>query len=128
MDAGAPRVLELSTDIGGAYSGWLLANLGAEVTRVRVAEDTYRSAESPIALALDYLAQGKRSADIGSVDFAQCDVVVCDSAALLEGLTGETPASLARRHPQPRRRRVLDVRAFEDRTRISRGRASTRRR
>lgn len=94
------RVLELSTDIGGAYCGWLLANLGAEVTRVSVAEDTYRSVASPIALALDYLALGKRSADIAKVDFQQYDDVVCDGAALFERLTGETPASLARRHPR----------------------------
>ena len=101
MSANKPvRVIELSTDVGGAYCGWLLANLGAEVTRVRVTDDTYRSRASPIALALDYLALGKRIADIADVDFAQCDVVVCDCPALLEKLTGETPASLARGHPR----------------------------
>ena len=61
----AMRVLEVSTDIGGAYCGWLLASLGAEVTRVATDDATWRSASSPIALGLDYLSQGKRAIAAG---------------------------------------------------------------
>ena len=94
------RVLEVSTDIGGAYCGWLLANLGAEVTRVRIEDGAWRSANSPIALGLAYLARGKSERDAGGIDPSQYDVLIADSADTLREATGETPASLSQRHPR----------------------------
>ena len=108
------RVLELTTDVGGAYCGWLLANLGAEVTRLSVVDanaSTYRSMASPIGLALAYLAEGKRERALEDDDprsasasldtlLTQCDIFICDCPDLLERLTGQTPATLARHHPR----------------------------
>jgi len=94
------RVLELSTDIGGAYCGWLFASLGAEVARVAIEDRTWRSSGSPIALGLAYLAQGKRTCDVREIDPSSYDVLVADSEELLHEVTGETPASLSQRHPR----------------------------
>ena len=94
------RVLELSTDIGGAYCGWLFASLGADVTRVAIEDRTWRSSGSPIALGLAYLAQGKRTCDVREIDPSSYDVLVADSEELLHEVTGETPASLSQRHPR----------------------------
>ncbi|HTQ01641.1 MAG TPA: CoA transferase [Casimicrobiaceae bacterium] len=96
----AVRVLELSSDVGGAYCGWLLANLGADVVRVPPAGSAYRAEGSPIALALEYLALGKRTAALAEVDLALCDILICDDADLIERATGESVASLARTFPR----------------------------
>ena len=94
------RVLEVSSDIGGAYCGWLLASLGAEVTRVRMADSAWRAPDSPIALGLAYLAQGKSECDAGHIDPSQYDLLIADSAHILHQATGATPASLSQRHPR----------------------------
>src|SRR4029434_5190715 len=88
------RVLEISTDIGGAYCGWLLANLGAEVTRVAIDDATWRSPASPIALALAYLSQGKQAIAADNVDPTSYDAVISDSAEALQTVTGVTPQAL----------------------------------
>ena len=110
----ALRVLELSTDIGGAYCGWLLAKLGADVTRISSSGNSdcaARPAASPIGLGLAYLAEGKNtqvlSADEGRSPseslaelLGQCDILVCDCPDELQRLTGEPPADLAGRYPR----------------------------
>ncbi len=94
------RVIEIGTGIGAAYCGWLFASLGADVARVRIEDGAWRSDASPFALALEYLAQGKRDCGVADIDFAGTDVVVTDSAALLQQATGSTPEALSHRHPQ----------------------------
>ena len=94
------RVLEVSTDIGGAYCGWLLASLGAEVTRVAIEDATWRSPASPIALGLEYLAQGKEVMPAADVDLSAYDAVISDSVEALQAITGATPQALHERHPR----------------------------
>ena len=92
------RVLEVSTDIGGAYCGWLLAMLGADVARVAVEDRTWRSPTSPIALGREHLEKGKKLTT--DVDVSAYDVLVADSVGLFQSVIGATPHALHERHPQ----------------------------
>jgi crotonobetainyl-CoA:carnitine CoA-transferase CaiB-like acyl-CoA transferase len=86
--------------IAAAYAGWLLARLGAEVTRLTVQEN--RAGASPVQLALEVLADGKTTipcpADIDSL-LADYDILLCDAPSALVAVTG-TLASLRARLPR----------------------------
>jgi len=98
---GSPlRVVEVSSGIAGAYCGWLLRQMGAEV--VRLDPPSAKPAESdPIALALAYYAQGKGAASPATAAevLAGADLVITDDAARLAELTHSTIEDLAARQP-----------------------------
>lgn len=94
------RVVEISVTIAGAYCGWLLQQMGAEVTRIGAAATADTAAE-PIALAQAYYAADKSMAPIASASdaIASADLVITDDPAHLAKLTGRTIAKLAAAQP-----------------------------
>ena len=98
------RVVELSTGIAGAYCGWLLQQMGAEVTRVGrlpVLADAALQQTDPIALALDYYAADKQTCETAEAAsaIASADLVITDNAPRLAALTGRPIAALAAGQP-----------------------------
>lgn len=99
--SGAPlRVVEISSDIAGAYCGWLLQQMGAEVARVGVLPSTAHDAD-PISLAMAYYAADKQtvSADKAVEAIAGADLVISDDAPGVAALTGCSIADWAVRQP-----------------------------
>ena len=99
--AGTPlRVVEISGTIAGAYCGWLLQQMGAEVTRIGVTPTINDSVE-PIALALAYYAAGKGVTPnaAASEAIASADFVITDDPARLAMLTGHAISDLAAAQP-----------------------------
>jgi crotonobetainyl-CoA:carnitine CoA-transferase CaiB-like acyl-CoA transferase len=105
------RVIELvgrGSGIAGAHAGWLLARMGAQVTRLllpsaRSSSPAQQDAD-PIVLTLEALAQGK-AAEPAPVDapgldarLAGVDVLLCDDPAAF-GELDTTPAALLARLP-----------------------------
>lgn len=99
--SGSPlRVVEVGGGIAGAYCGWLLREMGAEVVRIGappIATDT----ADPIALALAYYGDGKRiePAERAADSIAAADLVVTDDAARLTALCGRSIEEAAARRP-----------------------------
>ena len=100
------RVVELAaTGITGAYAGWLLARLGAQVTRVPAAGACSASSTSPVQLALLVLAEGKTAGPAHTSKteldtlLKDCDILLSDDPALLESLVG-SPETLQARFPR----------------------------
>lgn len=96
------RVLEYAGEgsgIAAAYAGWLLARMGAQVTRVMTQTAPAPTATStPLSLALKALAQGKASVTLPShrqaLDalLADVDILLCDEPQALEALAGPLAA------------------------------------
>ena len=107
------RVLEHSADpsaIAAPYAGWLLARMGARVTRLIAAVDDRhdahdRSSPNPLRLAAEALSRGKATQALPSNHdefvalLATNDILLCDAPHALEALTGPI-ASLGRRAPR----------------------------
>ncbi len=91
------RVVEISSGIAGAYCGWLLQQMGAEVIRVGTAD----IATDPISLAMAYYAEEKQtlSADKAGDAIADADLVITDDAPLVAMITGRPIAGWAARQP-----------------------------
>ncbi len=91
------RVVEISSGIAGAYSGWLLQQMGAEVVRIGTADN----ATDPISMAVAYYAAEKQTVSAGkAVDaVADADMVITDDAARVAALTGRPIAGWAARQP-----------------------------
>ena len=93
------RVVEFaSAGIAAAYAGWLLARMGAQVTRLIGSRAGERAATSPIQLALDVLADGKASmpcpgaaAELDTL-LGASDIVLCDAPTAFEALAGPVEA------------------------------------
>ena len=91
------RVVEFAASgIAAAYAGWLLARMGAQVTRLLPAHpaDAIPMQGTPVQLALEVLADGKSSidcpgtaADFGDI-LSTCDILLCDTPQTLEALAG----------------------------------------
>ena len=97
-DSGTPlRVVEISSGIAGAYCGWLLQQMGADVVRI----GALPVATDPISLALAYYASDKRTQSAETVNdaVAGADLVITDDAALVAALTGSPVADLAASQP-----------------------------
>ena len=104
------RVLEWpGSGIAAAYAGWLLARMGAAVTRLTedapdAAPDAARDT-SPEALALEVLSDGKSTQPVPSSAAAldellgACDILLCDAPAALTA-RGAPTAALSARHAQ----------------------------
>ena len=105
-NAAGVRVLEWpGSGIAAAYAGWLLARMGATVTRLTAdAVDALRDT-SPEALALEVLADGKSTLPAPSTAAAldvllgDCDILLCDAPAALTACIA-SPSGLAARHTQ----------------------------
>lgn len=104
-DFAGVRVVEFAgAGIAAAYAGWLLARMGAQVTRLTNSGPGERAATSPIQLALDVLSDGKASAPCpgtaAELDLllGGCDIVLSDAPAVFEALSGSVSA-LQRRLP-----------------------------
>ena len=100
------RVLEWpGGGIAAAYAGWLLARMGAAVTRLNTGAMDAPRATHPEALALEVLAEGKgmlpAPAAAAAFDalLAECDILLCDAPGALTARTAP-PAELAARHAQ----------------------------
>ena len=90
------RVVEISSGIAGAYCGWLLQQMGAEVVRIGV-PSTVADGADPIALALAYYAAEKLTTSPGDLvnAIAVADLVITDDAERFVALTGHTVAEVA---------------------------------
>ena len=94
------RVVEISNSIAGAYCGWLLQQMGADVVRI-AAPPTVADGVDPIALALAYYAEGKPTTPPdGLMDaIASADLVITDDAARFTALVGRPVAEVAAGQP-----------------------------
>ena len=100
--SGTPlRVVEIASGIAGAYCGWLLQQMGAEVIRIGASAAPAAETTGPIALALAYYATDKQTIDPeGAVEaVAGADLVITDDAPRLAMLLGTTLAELAADRP-----------------------------
>ena len=88
-------VIDLSTDVAGAYGAWLLLQLGARV--LKPAQSRAPAADA-VSLTLDYFDTGKT--DPGGLPWDEADIVVADDPAQLEAATGLAPSRLAERYPR----------------------------
>jgi crotonobetainyl-CoA:carnitine CoA-transferase CaiB-like acyl-CoA transferase len=98
------RVVELSTGIAGAYCGWLLSEMGANVTRVvgpAPLNEADPDSTDPITLALAYYASRKDVMDAASVAEAikDAEVVITDDAPLFASLLGRSIGEVAAQQP-----------------------------
>ena len=90
----AVRVLEWAgagSGIASAYAGWLLARMGAQVTRLGSNTDSSTAADaSPLELARAALADQKATAELAAFDtlLAGCDILLCDAPKSLEASVG----------------------------------------
>ena len=84
------RVVEISSGIAGAYCGWLLQQLGAQVGRIGAPADFAAETTEPITLALGYYAAEKQTIAAGdAVDaIARADLVITDDAPRFTALVG----------------------------------------
>lgn len=89
------RVAEyVGSGIAAAYAGWLLARLGAEVTRLVSPLEHGEKVSSPLQLALEVLAEGKATAicpattDEFDALLETYDILLCDAPHALEATTG----------------------------------------
>ena len=91
------RVVEISSGIAGAYCGWLLQQMGADVVRI----GALPMATDPISLALAYYAADKQTQSVEAVRdaVAGADLVITDDAAHVAALTGSVVADLAASQP-----------------------------
>ena len=99
--SGTPlRVVEISNGIAGAYCGWLLQQMGAEVVRIGTLPTAGDGAD-PITLALAYYAAGKKVtlAEGAAEAVAGADLVITDDATNFTALTGRSIAELAAGQP-----------------------------
>ena len=104
--AAGVRVLEWpGSGIAAAYAGWLLARMGAAVTRLTPEALDASRGTSPEALALEVLSDGKSTQPVPSsaaaldVQLGACDILLCDAPAALTA-HGAPPAALPARHVQ----------------------------
>ncbi len=91
------RVVEMSSGIAGAYCGWLLQQMGADVVRI----GALPVATDPISRALAYYAADKQtqSAEAVTDTVAGADLVITDDAAHFAALTGSTVTDFAVSRP-----------------------------
>jgi crotonobetainyl-CoA:carnitine CoA-transferase CaiB-like acyl-CoA transferase len=93
-----------NSGIAAAYAGFLLAGMGARVTRLIPHGDARKPSSAPIDLALEALANGKQSAPCPTTtpDFnallASADVFLCEAPQDIEALLGPTQ-DLNKPHP-----------------------------
>ena len=97
------RVVEYAgSGIAAAYAGWLLAGLGAQVTRLVAAQEVNPPGTSPVQLALEVLACGKQTAPCPATAdglnalLASSDILLCDTPQALELLAGPVKSINAR--------------------------------
>lgn len=100
------RVVEFAgSGIAAAYAGWQLVGMGAQVTRLISDTPDEAPPGTPVALALDVLANGKTerpcptSAPAFATLLAECDILLCDNPKDLERLVGPL-SGLIEAHPQ----------------------------
>ncbi len=103
---GGVRVVEFAgSGIAAAYAGWLLAGMGAQVTRLVDPDCAAGRRASPLEFALEALAKGKASmrgpANVADFDalLAEADILLCDTVPDLEALAGAVN-SLGDRFPR----------------------------
>ena len=90
----AVRVLEWAgagSGIASAYAGWLLARMGAQVTRLGSNTDNSTAVDaSPLELARAALAEQKTTAELAAFDrlLPGCDILLCDTPKSLEASVG----------------------------------------
>lgn len=98
------RVVEFAASgISGAYAGWLLAHLGAKVSRLSAVDALpAQPGASPVQLALQVLGDGKTqqplptsAAQLDSL-LADSDILLCDDPTQLIALAGPIEALQAR--------------------------------
>jgi crotonobetainyl-CoA:carnitine CoA-transferase CaiB-like acyl-CoA transferase len=99
------RVVEVSSGIAGAYCGWLLRQMGAEVMHI-CAESSQGSnvpnQEDQIAVARTYYAVDKQNieAENSAEILATADLVITDDAVLFAETFGETVNEIAAKQTQ----------------------------
>ena len=73
------RVVEISSGIAGAYCGWLLQQMGANVVRIGAVPTGAHDAD-PIAMAMGYYSAGKQTLSPDGITdaVASADLVITD--------------------------------------------------
>ena len=91
------RVVEISSGIAGAYCGWLLQQMGAEVVRVGTADH----GADPISLAVAYYAADKQTTSLEAAADAVtgADLIITDDAPRFAALTGRSVTDWAASQP-----------------------------
>ena len=100
--SGTPlRVVEIGSGVAGAYCGWLLQQMGAEVFRIGARPAPTDAATDPLALAMAFYAADKQEIEPGDLAeaIAAADLVVTDDAPRVAALVGRPIAELATAHP-----------------------------
>ena len=102
------RVLELAgkqSGIASAFAGWLLAGMGAEVTRLARRPVANDGVPSPESLTIEALSDGKEThpfpegpANVKAM-LADSDILICDASSGLEAAAGSV-TSLTAAHPE----------------------------
>ena len=94
------RVIEISSGIAGAYCGWLLQQMGADVVRIGAMPTGAHDAD-PIAMAMAYYSTGKQTlSPDGIADaVASADLVIADDLVRVTALTGRSLAEIAVAQP-----------------------------
>jgi crotonobetainyl-CoA:carnitine CoA-transferase CaiB-like acyl-CoA transferase len=106
LDSGVVKVVEFGhSDIAAACAGWMLAAMGARVTRVNVTGNSVdERTNTPLAFALEALRDGKETApDIENpTEFRKrlsaADVLLCSDLGALTSLA-TSPSQLRTSHP-----------------------------
>ena len=96
------RAIEIAGGLAVAYAGWLLASMGAMVTRVTCPASPPEK-DDPHGWAVETLAEGKTGVSLESSDSlerlaGEADILVCDAPEVLESLVGPLP-EFRRRFP-----------------------------
>ena len=94
------RVIEISSGIAGAYCGWLLQQMGADVVRIDAMPTGAHDAD-PIAMAIGYYSAGKQTLSPNGITdaVASADLVITDDLVRVTALTGRSLAEIAVAQP-----------------------------
>ena len=94
------RVIEISSGIAGAYCGWLLQQMGADVVRIGAMPTGAHDAD-PIAMAMGYYSAGKQTLSPDGITdaVASADLVITDDLVRVTALTGRSLAEIAVAQP-----------------------------
>ena len=95
--ASALRVIEASSGIAGAYCGWLLQRVGADVRRIELGPAPAGS--DALSLARRYFGAAKPVATLGEASFSQIDIVITDDWRAFEAAAGRSLADLSAAFP-----------------------------
>ncbi|MBV8914354.1 MAG: CoA transferase, partial [Acetobacteraceae bacterium] len=91
------RVLEASTGVAGAYCGWLLQQVGAQVRRIELGGP--EQGQDALSLARRYFNDAKPVAALDDRAWSSVELVITDDACGLQAACGRSLAELSAAFP-----------------------------